>query len=133
MSFSQANFLKALTKRKYYIFPTHAATSPKRLRNHHFSYERVVSRVFENPVKAEREDAAKILGWITCSKRPLKWREVQAIFCIDPESETVDFEDRQLLVTCKELCGSLVDLRSSGTQVSGLEDLVEFVHETARG
>jgi hypothetical protein len=52
----------------------------------------VVSKVYNNPNKAEREDAKNILAWIICCKRPLKWRELQATFCIELASQTVDFD-----------------------------------------
>jgi hypothetical protein len=92
----------------------------------------VVFRVYNNPNRAEREDAEKILAWIICSKRPLKWRELQATFCIELASQTVDFEDRKLRVTCKDLCGSLVDVRSSKASEPDPGDTIELVHDTAR-
>jgi hypothetical protein len=88
--------------------------------------------VFENPNAAEREDAVKILAWIICSKRPLRWREIQAIFSIDPKNATVDFESRSLLVTAKELCGSLVDIRTLGESVVELDEVIDLVHDTAK-
>lgn len=57
-------------------------------------------------------------------KRPLQWREIQAVFSIDIESRTVDVEERHLCVTVKDLCSSLVELRPEGA--------VEFAHGTVR-
>ena len=87
------------------------------------SYERIVNRVYNNPVVPEREDAARIISWVVCARRPLKWNEIQAIFSTDVESQSVDFSDR-LRVTGKDICGSLVDIRPG--------DIIELVHETAR-
>ncbi|KAK5994915.1 Transcriptional repressor rco-1 [Cladobotryum mycophilum] len=45
---------------------------------------------------------------------------------------TVDYENGRLRVTCKQLCGSLVDILHSGKHESDPEDMVAIVHETAR-
>lgn len=86
-------------------------------------------RIFHESPKAEREDATKILGWLTCSQRLLRWREIQSLFCIDPEAGTVDYEDNRLRVSCKQLCGSFVDVHPGETSS---EDIIKIVHETAR-
>ncbi|CAM1509838.1 Fc.00g001730.m01.CDS01 [Cosmosporella sp. VM-42] len=95
------------------------------------AYERVGLRIFENSSSAEREDAATILGWVTSARRSLRWREIQSLVCIDPVNGVVDYEDR-LRVTCKELCGSLVDLHHTSNNKRGPEAIVQIVHETAR-
>lgn len=88
-------------------------------------YERIAHRVFNNPIKAEREDAQEILSWVICARRPLKWYEFQGgIFSIDTGSQTVDFEDRRLRVTGRDLCGSLIEMRPGNT--------IELVHRTAK-
>jgi hypothetical protein len=92
----------------------------------------VVSKVYNNPNRAEREGAKKILAWVICCKRPLKWRELQATFSIELASQTVDFEDRKLRVTCKDLCGSLIDVRSAKFSELESGNTIELVHETAR-
>ncbi|KAL9064863.1 MAG: hypothetical protein Q9161_008605 [Pseudevernia consocians] len=80
------------------------------------AYERIAHRVFENPIESEREDAQRILSWVVCARRPLKWHEFQGgIFSIDTDSQTVDFEDRRLRVTSKDLCGSLIEIRPGDT------------------
>lgn len=93
------------------------------------AYERVAIRIFEESPAAEREDATKILGWLTCAQRFLRWREIQSLFCIDPEAGTVDYEDNRLRVSCKQLCGSLVDVHRGQTSS---EDIIKIVHGTAR-
>ena len=87
-------------------------------------YERIALRIFENPNRSEREDAHNIFRWIVCAKRPLKWDDVQSIFAIDPVLQKVDFDERQLRVTCRELCGSLVE--------TGAGDKLELVHKSAK-
>ncbi len=89
-------------------------------------------RIFETSSLAEREDATKILGWITCARRFLRWREIQSLFCIDPINGDVDYEERRLRVTCKELCGSLVDVHYAKNKKTGPEDMIKIVHESAR-
>jgi len=83
-----------------------------------------VHRVFDNPNASEREDARKLISWIACAKRPLKWHEVQGLFSIDIGSASVEFDDRRLRVTSRDLCGSLVETRSG--------DGIELVHRSAK-
>ncbi|KAI1740463.1 WD40 repeat-like protein [Xylaria scruposa] len=96
------------------------------------AYERVAKRIFEMSPLAECEDAKKILGWIICARRLLRWREIQSLFCIDPIKGDVDYEERRLRVTCKELCGSLIDIHHASDTTTGPEDVIKIVHETAR-
>ncbi|EON64652.1 hypothetical protein W97_03885 [Coniosporium apollinis CBS 100218] len=58
--------------------------------------------------------AGRLLGWLACAKRPLKWSEIQAAWAINPDDPTADFEDRKLLVGPKDLCGHLVTVNSDG-------------------
>ncbi|KAI1641602.1 uncharacterized protein F4817DRAFT_355288 [Daldinia loculata] len=96
------------------------------------AYERVAVRIFEESSLSEREDARKILGWITCAGRLLRWREIQSSFCITPTKAVVEYEENRLRVTCKELCGSLVDVHSTSDRRDDPEDIIKIVHETAR-
>ncbi len=90
-----------------------------------YRYERIAHRVFDNPIEPEREDAQRILSWVICARRPLKWHEFQGgIFSIDTDLQTVDFEDRRLRVTSKDLCGSLIEIRPGET--------IELVHRSAK-
>ena len=66
----------------------------------------------------------KIFGLMLCATRPMKWKEIQGVFAIDPETGTVDFEGRTLLFDIKDICGSFVDTRVGGS--------IEFAHATAR-
>jgi hypothetical protein len=95
-------------------------------------YERVAVRVFEHVSKAELEDATKILGWVICGRRHMRWREIQAFFCIDPLMCDVDYDGKRLRVTCKDLCRSFVDIHQAGAKVGHPEDLIKIVHSTAQ-
>lgn len=65
-----------------------------------------------------------LLGWVVTAKRPLTWPEIQGAVSIDLEQETVDFEERQLVIDIKDLCGSLVE-RLAGNRI-------ELVHTSAK-
>ena len=86
-------------------------------------YERIVNRVYDNPITSEREDAAYIISWVVCARRPMKWNEIQAVYSTNLALESVDFSDR-LMVSSKDICGSLVDIRPG--------NIIELVHETAK-
>ncbi|KAL9044435.1 MAG: hypothetical protein Q9214_002426 [Letrouitia sp. 1 TL-2023] len=93
------------------------------------AYHRVCETVFqEGP---QRKAVIKIIGTIICTARGLTWREVQAIFYIDPERNTSDYNGCRLRKGCKQLCGSLVDMRRHKDD-SENEAVLAIVHETAR-
>ncbi|KAG8677696.1 hypothetical protein FPOAC2_03877 [Fusarium poae] len=94
------------------------------------AYERVIIRVLRNPNKAESTAAKHILGTIICACRPLHWREIQSKFCIDPLEGEADI-DRQLVMSCKQICSSLVEV--SYLEPSSLgEETVHLVHSSAQ-
>ncbi|CAG7555173.1 unnamed protein product [Fusarium equiseti] len=96
------------------------------------AYERVVLRVLRNPNKAERAVAKDILGMIMSACRPLHWREIQSKFCIDPSKGEADI-DRKLVVGCKHICSSLVDVSYLDPSVSSPgEEIIDLVHTTAK-
>lgn len=68
--------------------------------------------------------AKKLLGWMVCSKRSLKWREIQAAMSMDFEQQTISFEAKKLRSDIQEYCGSLIQV-NQGHQV-------ELVHTTAK-
>ncbi len=80
--------------------------------------------ILSKPVRAEREEAKMLLGWLVCAKRPLKLHEVQTMKSINLDQRTVEFERRRFRVHPKDLCESLVDVRPDGS--------IELVHLTAR-
>ena len=92
-------------------------------------YGRVISSVLENVPQKQKQVASKIIGWVTCAKRPLKWWEIEASFSIDHIDSTSAYECGRLREGCKWFCGSLVDLQSGETE----EAIITLVHETARG
>lgn len=89
-----------------------------------YRYLRIVTRIYSNPNENERQTAQKLLGWISCSKRPLKWHEIQGAVSIDIEDQSVDFNGRRLCTNIRDLCGSLIDILPG--------DTVQLVHSTAR-
>ncbi|RBR14483.1 uncharacterized protein FIESC28_07719 [Fusarium coffeatum] len=96
------------------------------------AYERAAIRVLRNPILPERDAAKEILGIIMCACRPLHWREIQSKFCIDPKRGEANI-DRQLVLGCKRLCGSLVDVIYLEPERSAPgEEIVDFVHSTAK-
>ncbi|KAI0402033.1 hypothetical protein F4802DRAFT_600410 [Xylaria palmicola] len=101
------------------------------------AYERVVLRILDCPKRSEkqREAAAKILRWLTCAIRPLRWNEIQCLCCIDPHSGVCNPKHRRV-DNCKTLCGSFVDVddvdRRLNTSLQS-NPVVSLVHSTARG
>ncbi|KAI1125678.1 hypothetical protein F5Y10DRAFT_294447 [Nemania abortiva] len=99
------------------------------------AYERVAFRVLDcctRPVK-QREAAARILRWLVCATRPLRWSEIQCLFCIDPDLGLCNTNKRRV-DNYKGLCGSFVedDINPNPTQLLQLSPVVSLVHETAR-
>ncbi|KAF3226324.1 hypothetical protein TWF106_000819 [Orbilia oligospora] len=95
------------------------------------AYERVAIRIFDNAHEARRSSALCILGWVATSGRPLRWREIQAKFCINPVDATCDFDER-ILDSFKIICGSLVDVElCNNNKDSESERIVSIVHPTA--
>lgn len=88
------------------------------------SYERIMHRIANNQNTAEWDIARKLLGWMVCARRPLKWPEIQGASSIDLVGQTVNFDERKLRVHIRDLCGSLIQV-SPG-------DRVELVHSTAK-
>jgi hypothetical protein len=95
-----------------------------------FRYARVVSTILDHGTDRQKQITLKILNWVACAKRPLKWREIQATFFIDLEAATSSYENGRLRKEVKWYCSSLIDLKKSSDL--GHEFNVEFVHETAR-
>lgn len=75
-------------------------------------------------IEQQRNITRKLLSWISLSKRPLRWYEIQAAISIDLQNETINEADRRLVDTSKDLCASFVEVHSDQT--------VELVHGTVR-
>ncbi|KAM0218257.1 hypothetical protein ACHAPQ_003956 [Fusarium lateritium] len=95
------------------------------------AYTRVVARVLEGPVPRQKR-ILQLLGLIVAAQRPLRWREIQGFFCIDPTLGEIDYENKRLRKSCKDLCGALVDMHQDTNKNSTSEDLVRIVHPTAK-
>jgi hypothetical protein len=80
--------------------------------------------ILSKTVKAEREEAIRLLGWLVCAKRPLKFHEIQTMKSINLERRAIEFEQRRFRVDPKDLCESLVEVRPDGS--------IELVHLTAK-
>jgi hypothetical protein len=89
-----------------------------------YSYERIMSRIKQNSNPAEWGIVRKLLGWMICARRPLKWHEIQGAVSTDPVEQTVNFDERKLRVHIRDLCGSLIQVLPG--------DRVELVHSTAK-
>ncbi|KAK4207839.1 putative zinc finger protein [Rhypophila decipiens] len=88
------------------------------------AYRRILARIDAHASVAERRDRMMLLGWLACSKRPLKWYEIQVIKSVKPENRSLELWKRRFRVDSKDLCGSLVEIKDDG--------VVELVHSTAR-
>ncbi|KAK6507854.1 hypothetical protein TWF481_006276 [Arthrobotrys musiformis] len=95
------------------------------------AYERVAIRIFDRLHEAMRWSAVRILAWVATSGRPLRRREIQARFCIQPSDSSCEFEER-MLDSFKTTCGSLVDVEPCEQYPdSEHEQIVRIVHPTA--
>ncbi|KAK6526015.1 hypothetical protein TWF281_011056 [Arthrobotrys megalospora] len=95
------------------------------------AYDRVVVRIFDQPSEERKASAFSILSWIISAGRPLRWREVQARFCIEPEDAICDSENRRV-DSCKAICGSLVEVEPCDYYTdSKNEQTITIVHPTA--
>ncbi|KAI0898910.1 putative zinc finger protein [Annulohypoxylon nitens] len=84
------------------------------------AYRRIVQQIPQEAI----EDTMRLLGWLVCAKRPLKWHEIQAMKSVDPIHQSLDFDRQSFVKSPKELCGSLLETRSDGT--------IELIHLTAK-
>lgn len=83
-----------------------------------------MDRIEGNPNPSEWKVARKLLGWMICATRPLKWHEIQGACSTDLDDQTVDFDERKLRTHIRDLCGSLIEILPG--------DRVELVHNTAK-
>jgi hypothetical protein len=77
-------------------------------------------RIDEEPLKAAKEDAFRLLSWLVCAKRPLKWHEVQVMNSINREERCVSLDHQSFIKSPKDLLASLIEMRADGS--------LEFVH-----
>lgn len=91
------------------------------------SYTRIMERLRQDLSSEQLVYTELLLGWLVCSKRPLKWTEIQVALSIDLHS-TDDMNkldvDLKLSDDVQDLCGSLVQILKGNR--------VELVHSTAK-
>ena len=87
-------------------------------------YSRILARIFDHVSESEQRGSRMLLSWLVCAKRSMKWHEIQGAKSMDLEAETVDFRKLRFRLDSKDLCGSLVEIRTDGT--------IELVHLTAK-
>lgn len=86
-------------------------------------YGRIIKRILDEHRPNHCKGTRKILAWLVCAIRPLKWREIQCAISIDPDLGSFN-PDQRLAVQPKDICGSLVDHQSDGSVI--------LVHTTAK-
>ncbi|KAK5046236.1 hypothetical protein LTR84_008379 [Exophiala bonariae] len=88
------------------------------------AYGRIIHRIKNDFDPNNIGHARKILGWVTCSVRPLKWHEIQGALSVNTTDRDINFAGRRSRVHVREICGSLI------SNLSG--DRVELVHMSAK-
>ncbi|KAF5620266.1 heterokaryon incompatibility protein het-E-1 [Fusarium sp. NRRL 52700] len=95
------------------------------------AYERIAQRILKRHGPSRQKTVKKILGWVICATRPLRWREIQSRFCVDADKVTCNIRNLRR-DGCKSICSSLVDVTSCDLFPSvESEQAVSMVHETA--
>ncbi|KAI9376649.1 hypothetical protein BJX61DRAFT_530663 [Aspergillus egyptiacus] len=91
------------------------------------AYARIMERLKRELSPGQLEFTRLLLGWLVCSKRPLKWTEIQLALSIDMDktdnSNRIN-KDLKLRDDVEELCGSLVQVLKGNR--------IELIHSTAR-
>ena len=89
------------------------------------SYDRIINTLLGPHVRPQSRtsNVRKVLAWLACAKRPLKWYEIQGAFVIDLDHGDLNTK-QQLREDCKELCASLVEIHS--------DQSVTLVHSTTK-
>ncbi|KAI2470710.1 hypothetical protein F4781DRAFT_421113 [Annulohypoxylon bovei var. microspora] len=82
-------------------------------------YQRILRRVLGNGPDSQHKTTTKLLAWISNSKRPLRWYEIQAAISIDLDEPSINDENRRLVNDSKDLCASLVEVYPDQTAVLG--------------
>ncbi|KAK5056111.1 hypothetical protein LTR84_012664 [Exophiala bonariae] len=88
------------------------------------AYDRILGRLVATTVpQTRRNNIRKLLGWLACARRPLKWHEIQGANSVDLDHSVI-CPKQQFTEDCKELCLSLVEIAPDQT--------VTLVHSTTR-
>ncbi|RBA19768.1 hypothetical protein FPRO05_09068 [Fusarium proliferatum] len=95
------------------------------------AYDRITQRILKKYGPSRHKTVKKILGWVICATRPLRWREIQSRFCIDAEKETCNIRNLRR-DSCKSICSSFVDITNCDMFPNmKSEQFISMVHETA--
>ncbi|RKL03912.1 hypothetical protein BFJ71_g3882 [Fusarium oxysporum] len=120
--------LAAMDSKRDFKDELESDTFPKDL---YQAYDRIAQRILKNNRPSRYTSVRRILGWIVCATRPLRWREIQSRFCIDAEKQICDIENARL-DSCKRICSSFVDVTDCELfPNTESEQIVTMVHETA--
>lgn len=87
-------------------------------------YERILTRLKLDLPHHQWDTTKKLLGWVVCAKRPLRWQEIQSAISFDPILQKFPYDGKKLRHHVKKFCSSLVEIVG--------DDSVELVHPTAR-
>ncbi|KAF4944322.1 hypothetical protein FGADI_12776 [Fusarium gaditjirri] len=95
------------------------------------AYDRIAQRILKMHGHSRHKTVKRILGWVICAARPLRWREIQSRFCIDAEKETCNIRNLRR-DSCKSICSSLVDVTDCDMfpKIES-EQVISMVHESA--
>ncbi|KAH0444749.1 zinc finger protein [Colletotrichum camelliae] len=89
------------------------------------AYERIMCRVSSQITSKRKENyCLLILGWLVCSKRPLRWQEIQVMKSMDSDADNINMRQRCFRDQPKDICGSMVEECDDG--------VVDLVHQTAK-
>ncbi|KAI1147252.1 putative zinc finger protein [Nemania diffusa] len=88
------------------------------------AYSRIMARMAQEVPPAAMDDRLRLLCWLVCAKRPLKWHEIQGMNSVSLDGQCIAFERQGFIKSPKELCASLVEIQPDGR--------LEFVHPTAK-
>lgn len=86
-------------------------------------YARIMARMTQGRSETTQKTVKKVLGWVACAPRPLRWREIQCAISIDLDKEANN-DGKRLVEEPKSLFSSFIELQANG--------MVDVVHGTAR-
>ncbi|KAK6860606.1 hypothetical protein PG995_004242 [Apiospora arundinis] len=88
------------------------------------AYRHIMVRINEQDLNHIKIHASRLLGWLVCAKRPLKWHEIQVMHSIRLENGNVDLERRKFGKSPKDILDSLVETHADGS--------LEFVNSSVK-
>lgn len=91
--------------------------------NYYHRYRRITRRILQSGPESNRRISKKLMSWISCSKRPLYWHEIQCAISVDLANQKLS-KDKRLINNSKDFCASMVEVHA--------DYVVELVHPTAK-